>query len=105
MRADTETIPEIVGERPDVETGGAVDPERDTVALDGHDVYRVGCHADRGGKCGRGRKHRSTTRSARQTVAAAPFDLLRRKRRRLLQKRSAKRVEGAIDRVARRPWP
>ena len=38
---------------------------------------------------------------AGQLVAASAFDLLRGKGRRLLQKRSAKRVERAIDRLAR----
>ena len=104
MRADAEPLAEIVRERPDVETGRAVDARasrgrrrrrgcRGACAVTLH----RGGKGRRGGRAGVEREASADASAARarQPVAAPSVDLLRRERRRLLQERAAERVERA----------
>src|SRR5262245_11926449 len=108
VRTHLERRPQIMRERPNVEPARARDRHSNPSVLELENLEAADGDGDgsgkgrRGGKGWSGGNASSLLASPCEPVAAATFDLLRRKRGRLLRKRPAERVERLVDPIARR---
>ena len=93
MAADLERDAEVVGQRPHVEAGRRRHLELQQVALDDEQVQHVNGDDHRRGRC--------RLAAPREVVGARARYLLRRKRRRRLEKAATKALQRPIDRVTR----